>query len=251
MDIKLRQRIIGVAVLIVLLIFCVFMLLQGGKKTQPYIPPINTEPPVSLATLPAPAATPATKPSETKPELKPEAKPVVIPALPSSITTTEKTVKNKNQLPAQSPITPPIQNIPTKVEAAPLSVPVLKPATKLEKPVKVLHEEIEIKKTKNTKTTTELNNKTHAEVQKVSSSLKKGQYVVQVGAFKQSGHIKSLTESLRKQGFVVDYHKINTSQGELTVIMLGGNGIEKERAEHFKAVLEKEYQLKPIIKEVK
>ena len=106
MDIKLRQRIVGVAVLIMLLIFCVFMLLRAGKKTQPHIPPINIEPPVSLASLPAPTSkiqttSSTTKPSETTAPTISQTTPEKIPALPSSISTAEKlpdkTLENKKQ----------------------------------------------------------------------------------------------------------------------------------------------------------
>lgn len=249
MDIKIKQRIVGIAVLIALFIFCLFLLLQGGKKTQPHLPAINTEPPVSLPVLSPDKNVAAPKPVSI-PAMPSAGTHTVSPAAPAAATTVVKPEVNKtpdvnvnSNLNSTASQTVPAAVIPSSTvsSVAPVSpavlqaAPVLLQKDKQEKPEKS-KKQIKLQK--------------QEKHQKQKDQEKTGSYIVQVGAFSEVSHVKSLTDKLQKEGFVVDIKKIKTAKGELTSVSLGGKGVDHVRAEKFKARLEKEFQLKPIIKKI-
>jgi cell division septation protein DedD len=270
MDTTLKQRIVGIFVLIALLGFCLTVLLRNTKTIQPHVAKIDTHP-AMLQTLPlASTSAPVPEPTSIKPAgpadtapadksalaplspksllagIKPAPVTIVLP-VPAANTNTVKPAAEKTDMPvpdaAVSAVSPPKTNTVETALPPAAVVPSEIPAT-AQPPVSL--------KTKNADMPASpkpASHKRHIVSTPSSGSALAGQkdLVIQVGTFSIAGNAQTLVDKLRARGFSAQAQKIKTSKGEMVRVIVGKKGLNYAQAEALRQELAKSMTLKGII----
>lgn len=286
MDTTLKQRILGVVVLVGLLGFCLTVLLRN-TKTQPHIVKINTHPPFAQ-TMPT-AETQNVASLQQVPNSV-FAKPATTPASPATTNTTTQKSPNMQthngtiiqtaaaptpvivSTPAGSTVTQPViqptQNAETQKVAKTQNVAETQNVASLQQPEANQAAEVTSKAAVTTTPTTKLapshershhrQRHHHAVVSDKSLHKKessrttatagdKKNLMVQVGTFSLPANAETMVDKLHSKGFSAIAEKMKTSKGEMTRVIVGKKGLNHAEAETLRKSLEKSMNLNGII----
>lgn len=225
MDSTLKQRILGIFILLALLGFCLTILLHNNKNSQPRIAPINTNPPITQTTN-AMLSNNSQNVFVAKPTPIPA--PTVVTPAPAPVVAAPVPVVQQKTVVAPAPVVKPV-SIPTPaptIVAAPKPVAVAKDLYTL--PAKQ-------------KATKIIKQKTKAEPRSMSGA------VVQVGTFSLNANAETLVQKLHKAGFNAKAEKINTAKGKMTRVIVGHKNLDHAQAKILRDKLKNKMNLTGII----
>jgi cell division septation protein DedD len=287
METTLKQRILGIIVLVALLGFCLAVLLRGNKNTQPQIAQINTHPPItqtttamignnpsnnnvmSTVTSTPPStliSTPASTTTTMPPAIQTAPSPSKIPAVPIT-----STVAPTSQ--SQHPINPAAQkqtqqvvssettssSIPTSTSGSAHITPITTAKTSGNSIVSsTLPASTPLTASTSTSTYSS-SSKIHHPTKSTGASRRSASLsheavtggeknlVVQVGTFTLPANAETLVDKLHAKGFVASIQKVNTAKGQMTRVIVGKKNLNRSEAQALRQKLQKSLQINGII----